>query len=459
MKESSLRHLRIEDFNYELPEDRIALYPLSERDASKMLVYHFPAQGKKDAGSTLENRIQTARFRDIGKYLPEKSLLVFNNTRVVRARLIFSKKTTAGSIPGQNPARIEIFCLEPTQPADIAQAFAASSPCRFKCLIGNNKKWKEGEVLLRFPLPASQDLLPDSQECSSQHREGENIGEGVLEARKVAVLEDAFEVEFSWSPAHLSFSEVLELAGKVPLPPYLHRQAEESDTERYQTVFALHDGSVAAPTAGLHFTPSVIESLQEEGIGRAFVTLHVGAGTFKPVKAEEIGAHTMHQEHISVERESIVQLLEAIEGNRPVIPVGTTSMRSLESVYWMGVKLHLHPETDPSHLVVNQWDPYEDLCNERIPPAQSLRDILSYMDTHQLTSLEGITSLMIAPGYRFAFCRGIITNFHQPQSTLLLLVSAMIGQDWKKIYDFALKNGFRFLSYGDCCLFLEDVSN
>lgn len=472
MTESSLRHLRIEDYHYDLPEDRIALYPLPERDASKMLVYRFipqdgkfpvsEADGERQGGQSgkPEERIEVARFREITQYLPHPSLLVFNNTRVVRARLIFSKKpmeakNTKAGVGRQEPARIEIFCLEPTEPADIAQAFASTRSCRFKCLIGNNKRWKEGSVSLKFPLPAKNSDQEPVTEAPSSGMGKDTPDTGILEARKIGILDDAFEVEFSWTPESLSFAEVLEQAGKVPLPPYLHRQAEDSDTERYQTVFARFDGSVAAPTAGLHFTPSIIESLPKEDIERAFVTLHVGAGTFKPVKEEEIGNHTMHQEHISVTRDCIEHLLEAFHDKRPVIPVGTTSMRSLESVYWIGVRLHHQPDLKPEQLEIHQWDPYESLTGQRVSPEQSLEAILTFMDRYKIEELHSITSLMIAPGYQFGFCQGLITNFHQPKSTLLLLVSALIGQEWKKIYEFALKNEFRFLSYGDCCLFLK----
>lgn len=437
---SPLRSLRIEDFNYPLPQERIALYPLAERDQSKLLVYRpwLPE----------EERIAESVFRNVADFLPKPSLLVFNDTRVVRARLVFYKrpattvKTETGNIrTGQTEntapaARIEIFCLEPVEPADIAQAFAVTGYCRFKCLIGNNKRWKEGPMAMEFPLPGN--------------REG-----GRLQARRIRNMEEAFLVEFSWEPAGLSFAEVLELAGKVPLPPYIHRQAEESDNLRYQTVFARYDGSVAAPTAGLHFTPQILESLSPKGIERDFITLHVGAGTFKPVKAEEIGEHRMHQEHICISRPFVTHLAEALEKGKPVIPVGTTSMRSLESLYWIGVQLAENPEPEKMEFEVGQWDPYERYAGKRIPPREALLSVTRYMDRHGSAVLHGYTSLMIAPGYEFAFCQGLITNFHQPQSTLLLLVSALIGQEWKKIYGYALKNGFRFLSYGDSCLFLK----
>ena len=513
---SALRSLKIEEFDYPLPQERIALYPLPQRDQSKLLVYR-PWLPESE-------RIAASTFGQIGRFLPKPSLLVFNDTRVVRARLVFFKEPpspaakegerasgqarTAGTEPAAGTrrpagaaspagaatpagARIEVFCLEPAWPADIAQAFSSTGKCRFKCLIGNNKRWKSGPLRLFFPLP------------------GENR-EGCLQACKVQSAEDAFIVEFSWDPEHLSFAEVLEQAGKVPLPPYLHRQAEESDTLRYQTVFALHNGSVAAPTAGLHFTPQLLESLPGEGIDRAFVTLHVGAGTFKPVKAGEIGQHHMHKEHICINRALVEKLLQAVRAQKPVIPVGTTSMRSIESLYWIGASLAArarHPEepersalqdgkrqdaslaagtrgpeqplprsqaekrgtgeagpkpadskpAEEKIFEVGQWEPYETPAGCRIPPSKALEAVLAYLDQCGAEQLHAETALMIAPGYEFAFCQGLVTNFHQPQSTLLLLVSALIGPEWKNIYRYALQNGFRFLSYGDSCLFLKDA--
>lgn len=428
---SPLRQLRIEDYNYPLSENRIALYPLKERDASKLLVYK-------------DGKPQVSVFRNITDFLPKPSLLVFNNTKVVHARLVFYKQpqlTTAGE--GRPPARIEIFCLEPTMPAEIATAFAVTGSCRFKCLIGNNKRWKEGALEMEFPLE-------------------EGVQEkGVLYARKTAAFEDCFEVEFCWEPEKLSFAQVLEQAGKVPLPPYIRRLAEDSDKDRYQTVFARFDGSVAAPTAGLHFTPQIMARLPEVGIEKDFVTLHVGAGTFRPVKAERIGGHAMHYEHILATRGLIEHLLEALRSNKPIIPVGTTSMRSIESLYWIGLKLlamafpQEEGEAEPV-FEVHQWEAYEDFARMRqeISPTAALKAVLAYMERHGLQQIHGHTALMIAPGYEFALCKGIITNFHQPQSTLLLLVSALIGPVWRELYGLALENDFRFLSYGDSCLFL-----
>ncbi len=427
---SPLRRLRIEDYDYPLPDSRIALYPLAERDAAKLLVY----KGGEP---------RLAVFRQIAGFLPESSLLVFNDTKVVHARLVFHKDAERSRpAEGCSPARVEVFCLEPVAPAEIAVAFAASGSCRFKCLIGNNKRWKQGTLDMKFPL---RDASPDAEK-------------GVLHARKTAVLDDCFEVEFSWEPAHLSFAQVLELAGKVPLPPYIRRQAEETDDNRYQTVFARFDGSVAAPTAGLHFTPRILEELRGAGMEQDFVTLHVGAGTFRPVKAGQIGDHVMHYEHILVTRGLVSHLLDCLRAGRPVIPVGTTSMRSLESLYWIGVRLLSRQAAHGEEAVfeVHQWDAYETFAQARkeISPVRSLEAVAAYMDEHGLRQIRGHTALMIVPGYDWAICSGIVTNFHQPQSTLLLLVSALIGPVWRQLYDTALQNDFRFLSYGDCCLFL-----
>ena len=415
------RDLKIEDFNYPLPEERIAFYPLPERDASKLLAYR---------GGAIEQSV----FRQVGDFLPQNALLVFNDTRVVRARLVFFKGDGGAAVG----ARIEIFCLEPSG-ADIETAFSSRGSCRFKCLVGNNKRWKQGALKMDFPLADG--------------------GTGCLQAVKVAASGEDFEVEFSWSPTDWSFAEVLEASGKVPLPPYIRRQAEEGDTLRYQTVFARHNGSVAAPTAGLHFTQQVLEDLQRRGIERDFITLHVGAGTFKPVKAEQVGDHAMHSEHIVASKSLIENLLRAVREHKPLVAVGTTSMRSMESLYWMGVRLACGEAPLPGEeFEVNQWDPYETYADrhKKTTPEEALQLLCDYMERENLTQLHAHTSLMIAPGYKFAFCKGIITNFHQPKSTLLLLVSALIGDVWKEAYRYALAHDFRFLSYGDSCLFLPE---
>ena len=401
---TTVKDISIDTYDYPLPEDRIAKYPLPERDASNLLVLK-------------DNEIKKSQFKHIGDFLPKDALLVFNETKVIRARLQFHKAT--GS-------RIEIFCLEPEK--DYQVAFSATSPVRWKCLIGNSKRWKEG--LLSMELTVG----------------GKPV---VLNAERVFQNDQYAEIEFSWTPATLPFASVLEAAGEIPLPPYLHRDAEPDDRDRYQTVFARYDGSVAAPTAGLHFTQPLIAALRKQGFEFDEVTLHVGAGTFKPVATDTIGEHAMHSETIVV-RKSLIQNLISHFG-KPIIPVGTTSTRTLESLYWIGVMLKEQGmELRPLH--VEQWYPYED--HAPLTAAEALQNIVDYLDKHGLTRLEASTALMIAPSYKMRVITGLITNFHQPKSTLLLLVSALIGERWKDCYRFALDNGFRFLSYGDSCLFL-----
>ena len=377
---------------------------MPERDASKLLVLK-------------NNEIQESQFRNVGEFLPKDALLVFNETKVIRARLQFRKDT--GS-------RIEIFCLEPEQ--DYQVAFSAASPVRWKCLIGNAKRWKEGR--LSMPLTVNGEAVTLYAECLSRNDQGA-------------------EIEFSWSPEGLSFASVLETAGEIPLPPYLHRDAEPDDRDRYQTVFARYDGSVAAPTAGLHFTQPLIAKLREQGFQFDEVTLHVGAGTFRPVATDTIGEHAMHSETIIVRKSLIKNLIE--HQGKPVIPVGTTSTRTLESLYWIGVMLK-EQGLEPRPLHVEQWFPYEG--HEPLSAPEALQWVLDYLDQHGLTRLEASTALMIAPSYQMRIITGLITNFHQPKSTLLLLVSALIGERWQDCYRFALDHGFRFLSYGDSCLFL-----
>ena len=401
---NDVKHISIEDYDYPLPEGRIAKYPLAERDASKLLVLK-------------DNGISESQFRYVGDFLPENALLVFNETKVIRARLQFRKAT--GS-------RIEVFCLEPEN--DYQVAFAATSPVRWKCLIGNAKRWKEGKLSMELTV------------------NGEAV---TLQAERLMQNDQYAEIEFSWSPASLPFATVLEAAGEIPLPPYLHRDAEPDDRDRYQTVFARYDGSVAAPTAGLHFTQPLIAALREKGFMFDEVTLHVGAGTFKPVATDTIGEHAMHSETIIV-RKSLLQHLMTHIG-KPVIPVGTTSTRTLESLYWIGMMLK-EQGLDLRPLHVGQWYPYGD--HAPLTTREALQLVLDYLDRHGLTRLEASTSLMIAPSYRMRVITGLITNFHQPKSTLLLLVSALIGERWKDCYRFALDHGFRFLSYGDSCLFL-----
>lgn len=405
---SDVQNINIAEYDYPLPDERIAKYPLPERDASKLLVLR-------------DNTICDDVFRNIGNYLPERSVLVFNETKVVRARLQFLKESGAA---------IEIFCLEPvTGNGDYQLAFSASSPVEWHCLVGNSRRWKDGVLSMSLTI------------------------RGMAVQLKAERLEknDAYSlVRFSWEPAEISFADVLEAAGEIPLPPYLHREAEPSDRERYQTVFAKYEGSVAAPTASLHLTKPLIAKLKEMGHTIEEVTLHVGAGTFRPVATDTIGEHEMHSESIIVKRQTVEHLRDNI--GRTIIPVGTTSMRTIESVYWIGVML-LEQGFEERNLHVNQWFPYQD--REKLPTAkESLEAILRYLDIHHLEALHATTALMIAPSCPIMITKALITNFHQPKSTLLLLVSALIGEKWKEAYQLALEHGFRFLSYGDSCFFM-----
>jgi S-adenosylmethionine:tRNA ribosyltransferase-isomerase len=401
---TDIKNLSIDEYDYPLPEERIAKYPLAERDASKLLVLK-------------DHKLQASQFKHIGDFLPPKALLVFNETKVIRARLQFQKET--GS-------HIEIFCLEPEQ--DYQIAFSSASPVRWKCLVGNSKRWREGLLQMKLNV------------------KGQEI---VLSAERVEKNDQYSEIEFSWTPAELPFATILEAAGEIPLPPYLNRDAEPEDRDRYQTVFARYDGSVAAPTAGLHFTKPLLEQLRNQGFELDEVTLHVGAGTFRPVATPTIGEHAMHSETVIVRRSLIQNLINHLHGD--IISVGTTSTRTLESLYWIGMMLH-EQGMALRDLHVDQWYPYE--SHPDLSTHDALQLILDYLDQHQLTRLEASTALMIAPSYRMKVITGLITNFHQPKSTLLLLVSAIIGNQWKTAYRFALDNGFRFLSYGDSCLFL-----
>lgn len=408
---SNVQNINIAEYDYPLPDERIAKYPLAERDSSKLLVLK-------------NNEICEDHFRNIGDYLPEKSVLVFNETKVVRARLQFVKDSGAA---------IEVFCLEPvTGNGDYQLAFSASSPVEWHCLVGNSRRWKDGS--LSMPL----------------NIKGKDV---VLKAERIEKTDAYSLVRFSWKPCAISFAEVLEAAGEIPLPPYLHREAEPSDRERYQTVFAKYEGSVAAPTASLHLTKPLIAKLKEMGHTIQEVTLHVGAGTFRPVASDTIGEHEMHSESIIVKRQCIENLRDNIE--RTIIPVGTTSMRTIESLYWIGVML-LEQGFEERNLHVNQWFPYNDRIS--LPSAkESLEAILKYLDMYHLDALHAMTALMIAPSCPIKITKALITNFHQPKSTLLLLVSALIGERWKEAYQFAMEHDFRFLSYGDSCLFLPNL--
>lgn len=398
--------IQIENYNYGLTDDRIAKFPLAERDQSKLLYYH-------------QNQVLEKKFLQIPELLPQTSLLIFNETRVIRARLLFYKTTGA---------QIEVFCLEPVFPSnDFQLAFEQKQAVVWKCLVGNAKRWKEGEL------------------SSELDYNGVRIQ---LNARIVEKLSDSFLIKFSWEPKNLTFAEIIELNGLVPLPPYLNREAVDSDKIRYQTIYAKNDGSVAAPTAGLHFTNAIMEKMAAKGIESDKVTLHVGAGTFRPVVSSTIAEHDMHSEKIVVGLKMLEHLYQKI--SNPIIPVGTTSMRTLESLYWLAWKVYSGNIT----MQVDQWDPYK---LEPIPgfdKQKAIEVLINFLQTNKLDQLKAETRLMIAPGYQFKFATGLITNFHQPKSTLLLLVSALIGPKWKEAYDFALENDFRFLSYGDSCLLL-----
>lgn len=396
--------IAIADFDYPLPDDRIAKFPLERRDQSKLLVYR--------GGS-----IEESRFDHVPDLLPPDTLLIFNNTKVIHARLFFRKPT--GST-------IEVFCLEPFQ-MPVALSFEQRGNCTWTCFIGNNKKWKEGSLSRQLDIY------------------GQTV---TLSATRRQAVGNAWIVDFDWDGG-LSFAELIDQAGVIPLPPYLHREAVSSDNERYQTVYALHQGSVAAPTAGLHFSPEVFEALRQKGIATDFITLHVGAGTFKPVSTPTIGEHEMHVEKIEISRSNIECILNHL--GHTIIPVGTTTVRTIESVYWFGVKLSRNSKLDAMHVM--QWDPYE-LESLNVSTEQAYKNVLQWMDEQGIEQLEGDTQLMIAPGYRYHVISGLITNFHQPKSTLLLLVSALVGDAWKECYRYALDHQFRFLSYGDSCLFL-----
>lgn len=402
--------INIADFDYPLNDNQIAKFPLKDRDQSKLLIYK-------------NKEIQTDIFSNLAMHLPSDSLLVFNNTKVIHARLLFSK--ASGS-------QIEIFCLEPADnKTDIQLIFQQHERCEWKCFVGNNKKWKENFLVKNF--------------------EEKGISYQIKAERKKAV-ENAWIIEFTWDATHLCFSEVIEKLGVIPLPPYLNRESQDADNERYQTIYAAKNGSVAAPTAGLHFTEKTFESLRQKGIMSANLTLHVGAGTFKPVSSATIDQHIMHSEKVYIEYNFIETLLHNI--NKQIFTVGTTSTRSLESLYWFGVKLHLN-EVQNQEIDILQWDAYQEKYQCNLSVAESLKLILNFMNKHEIKVLSGQTQMMILPGYQFKFIKGIITNFHQPKSTLLLLISAILGDNWKEIYQFASENNFRFLSYGDSCLFFN----
>ena len=406
-----IRALRIADYDYPLPDERIAKHPLAQREQCKLLYYK--------CGQPIEER----RFWEVPSLLPERSTLIYNNTRVINARLRFRKET--GST-------IEIFCLEPVMPRDYEQIFQTTGHCVWQCLVGNSKRWKQG--------PLTQTVTIDGREVTLSATRGQQRG-------------NAWEIAFDWegAMAQCTFADVLQAIGEIPIPPYLNRGTEQSDTTDYQTVYSHIDGSVAAPTAGLHFTDGVLHECDQRGIARREITLHVGAGTFQPVKSEHIGDHPMHYEFISVPRNVILDIINA---SGPIIAVGTTSVRTLESLYYIGQILEDHPDADEEALIVTQWMPYTTPC--QIPTRKALQNIVDYLDRHHADTYMGSTQLMIAPGFQYRIVNGMITNFHQPQSTLLLLVAAFVGNDhWRTMYDYAMAHDFRFLSYGDAQLLLR----
>ncbi len=403
------KQIHISDYNYDLPDERIAKFPIAQRDHSKLLVYR-------------HGDISDDHFYNLPQYLPAGALMVFNNTKVIQARLHFRKETGA---------LIEVFLLEPAAPTDYELMFQSRGQCAWLCMVGNLKKWKEGTLQRTL-------RIGDKDVVLSATRRGEHG--------------KSHWVDFVWNDDTVSFAEILESVGELPIPPYLNRETQESDKVTYQTVYSKIKGSVAAPTAGLHFTDSVLADLDRHGIDREEITLHVGAGTFKPVKSETIDGHDMHTEYICVHRETLEKL---IRHDASAIAVGTTSVRTLESLYYIGCKLVHRPDLSEDELHVNQWDPYDAAAmTEGISPLDAVKAILAYLDANSLSSLHTSTQIIIAPGYEYKIVKMLVTNFHQPQSTLLLLVCAFLHGDWRRVYDYALGHGFRFLSYGDSSLLI-----
>ena len=400
------KHIKISDFDYPLPDERIAKFPLPVRDQSKLLVYR-------------HGEVSQDVFTSLPSYLPSGSLMIFNNTKVIQARLHFRKETGA---------LIEVFCLEPIQPNDYVLSFQQTRKCSWLCMIGNLKKWKEGSLSREIEIKGKTVLLTATRgECRGT----------------------SHWIDFEWNDDSFTFADILEIVGELPIPPYRNRETQESDKETYQTVYSKIKGSVAAPTAGLHFTERVLNSLKEKDIDLEELTLHVGAGTFKPVKSEEIEGHEMHTEYISVHKQTIEKL---IAHHGEAIAVGTTSVRTLESLYYIGLILSQNPDASEEELHVKQWTPYENKIE--MSTVESLQHILNYLNRHEMETLDTSTQIIIAPGYQYNIVKAMVTNFHQPKSTLLLLVSAFVKGDWRAIYNYALANGFRFLSYGDSSLLI-----
>jgi S-adenosylmethionine:tRNA ribosyltransferase-isomerase len=404
----TVKEIKIQDYTYDLPYDRIAKFPLQERDASKLLIYKQGTMSEKT-------------YRHIADDIPAHSCIFFNNTKVIPARLLFRRTTGA---------TIEVFCLEPT--TELARSMIQQGSAEWKCVVGNAKKWKEGEIL-SLTTEGGIELNAKVRERSREH----------------------FIVQFTWHPFTYTFSEILTFIGQVPLPPYLNRAVEIADKERYQTIYAHFEGSVAAPTAGLHFTDTIFEAFKKKHIESHYVTLHVGAGTFKPVKSEAIGDHDMHAEYFDVGLETL-KILRGCFGKKNVIAVGTTSLRTLESLYLMGCKLFLNPQMTLEDASIKQWDAYNPAF-DAIMPETAFNALINALESQNKERIVAKTQLLIAPPYRIRTINALVTNFHQPQSTLLLLVAAFIGGDWRRLYDYALAHNFRFLSYGDGCLLIQDL--
>ncbi|WP_091824075.1 S-adenosylmethionine:tRNA ribosyltransferase-isomerase [Prevotella sp. kh1p2] len=417
------KYIKISDYSYPLPDERIAKFPISERDHSKLLLYRHGV-------------VSEDVFYNLPNYLPRHALMVFNNTKVIQARIHFRKETGA---------LIEIFLMEPANPVDYELMFQTAGHCSWLCMIGNLKKWKEGSLVREFEIKGNRFHL----RATLNHSRSVHVSTGTN-----------YWVDFDWNNPSVSFAEILDAVGELPIPPYLNRQTQESDKTTYQTVYSKIKGSVAAPTAGLHFTDSVLKNIDAHGIERDELTLHVGAGTFKPVKSEEIAGHEMHSEYIVVHRHTFEKLLAH---DCHAIAVGTTSVRTLESLYYMGVKLQINPQASEEDLHINQWEPYElqhdgaglaIVGGSAVTPHTAISNILDWLTRNELEALHSSTQIIIAPGYVYKIVNMLITNFHQPQSTLLLLVSAFVNGDWRKIYDYALAHDFRFLSYGDSSLLI-----
>lgn len=416
------KHIHISDYNYDLPDSRIAKFPVSPRDTSKLLVYR-------------HGEISDDIFYNLPKYLPQKSLMVFNNTKVIQARMHFRKETGA---------LIEVFLMEPAAPTDYELMFQTRGECSWLCMVGNLKKWKEGSLVRTFDVAGSTINFK-----ATMRRD-------IIDTKSGGTN---YWVDFAWDNPQVSFAEILDAVGELPIPPYLNRETQDSDKTTYQTVYSKIKGSVAAPTAGLHFTDKVLAAIDAAGVRREELTLHVGAGTFKPVKSEEIDGHTMHTEYVCVRRDTLQTLLDY---DCCAIAVGTTSVRTLESLYYMGVKLEANPDAAEEDLHVCQWEPYEKADGtpvdgnliDGITPQKAISNIIAWLDKNNLKTLHSSTQIIIAPGFEYKIVKVLVTNFHQPQSTLLLLVSAFLKGDWRNVYDYALSHDFRFLSYGDSSILI-----